>query len=79
MPSLAAIIGWILANPGIIAAGEAAIKDAINLVTSAISLHQAGVMTDEQLAAVWAAVGVDVQAADAAWDAAKAAHAKKGS
>lgn len=75
MPALGAIIAWVMANPAIIAAGTAAVKDVINLVTSAFNLHAAGVLTDDQLAAVWTAVGVDVQSADDAWAAAKTAHA----
>lgn len=74
MPAIGAIIAWVMANPAIIAAGTAAVKDVINLVTGAANLHAAGVLTDAQLAAVWAAVGVDVQSADDAWDKAKAAH-----
>lgn len=77
MPGIAAIIAWIISNPAIVAAGEAAVQDVVNFVTGAIALNKAGVMTDAQLAQVWAAVGVNVQAADDAWDAAKAAHAAK--
>jgi len=75
MPALGAIIAWVMANPAILAAGASAVQDVINLVTGAFNLHKAGVLTDEQLAAVWTAVGVDVQSADDAWDKAKAAHA----
>lgn len=75
MPAIGAIIAWVMANPAIIAAGTSAIKDVINLVTGAANLHAAGVLTDAQLAAVWTAVGVNVQDADDAWDKAKAAHA----
>lgn len=79
MPGIAAIITWILTNPQLIAAGEAAIQEAINFVTNAISLHKAGVLSDAQLAQVWAAMGINVTSAGAAWDAALAAHnAKKG-
>lgn len=75
MPSLAAIIAWVMANPAIVSAGTEVVREVINLVTSAINLHKAGVLTDAQLAAIWAQVGVNVQQADDAWDAAKAAHA----
>lgn len=75
MPALGAIVAWVLANPAILAAGTAAVQDVINLVTGAANLHKAGVLTDDQLSAVWTAVGVDVQSADDAWDKSKAAHA----
>lgn len=75
MPALGAIIAWVMSNPAIIGAGVTAVQDVIQLVTSAFNLNKAGVMTDAQLAAVWAAVGVDVQSADDAWAAAKTAHA----
>lgn len=77
MPAIGAIIAWIMANPAILAAGQAAVQDVINLVTSAINLHSQGVLTDAQLSQIWAGVGVDVQAADDAWAAAKAARAAK--
>lgn len=79
MPALASILAWVLTNPQIIAAGEAALQDVINFVTGASALHKQGVLSDAQLAQVWAAMGVNIQTADDAWDAALAAHvAKKG-
>lgn len=74
MATLTAIIGWIMANPQIIALGEKAVGDLIGWVTQAWNLHAQGVLTDDQLAAVWAAVGVNVNQADTAWVAALAAH-----
>jgi hypothetical protein len=74
MASLSAIIAWIMANPQFVALGESAISAVVKLATDAWNLHASGVLTDQQLADVWAAVGVDVKNADAAWDAALAAH-----
>ena len=74
MASLSSVIAFILANPQWIALGESAISSVVKLVTDAFTLHKAGVLTDQQLSDVWAAVGVDVASADAAWDAAVAAH-----
>lgn len=48
---------------------EAAVEVA-RMIQSSYALYEAGHMTDEQLAAAWAAVGVSVKAADARWEAA---------
>lgn len=74
MPALSAIIAFIMANPAIVSLGESAVAAVVKLATDAWNLHAQGVLTDDQLAAIWTAVGVDVTSADAAWDAALAAH-----
>jgi hypothetical protein len=74
MPAIGAIIAMILANPQLIALGESAVAAAVKFITDAFNLHAQGVLTDAQLAAIWAAMGVNVAAADAKWDAALAAH-----
>lgn len=72
--ALAAVIAVIEANPALIALGQSAVQGVVKLVQDAYALHQAGVLTDDQLTAVWAAVGVDVQQADDGWKAAEAAR-----
>lgn len=72
--ALAAVVAFIEANPALIALGQSAVKGVVKLAQDAFALHQAGVLTDDQLTAVWAAVGVDVQQADAGWVAAEAAR-----
>lgn len=70
MPSIAAVISWILANPQIIIAGEQAIVTAVQAAIDAWNRWHSGALTMEQLQAEWTAMGVDVSAANAAWEAA---------
>lgn len=74
MPALAAVISFIMSNPALISLGESAVAAVVKLATDAWNLHSQGVLTDQQLSDIWAAVGVDVVNADAAWDAALKAH-----
>lgn len=74
MAAISAIIAAIMANPALVSLGESTVAAAVKFTTDAFTLHSQGVLTDAQLAAVWAAMGVNVQAADAKWDAALAAH-----
>ena len=74
MPALSAIIAFIMANPALVSLGESAVAAVVKLATDAWNLHAQGVLNDQQLSDIWAAVGVDVASADAAWDAALKAH-----
>lgn len=74
MATISAIIAAIMANPALLSLGENAVASAIKFATDAFNLHSQGVLTDAQLTAVWTAMGVNVQTADAKWDAALAAH-----
>lgn len=70
MPTIGAIIAFILANPAIVTAGEAAIVGAVQAAIDAWNRFHSGALTADQLQAEWTAMGVDVAAANAAWEAA---------
>lgn len=72
LAALEAAVAWVEANPAIIALGQSAVQGVVQLIKDAYALHQQGVLTDDQLTAVWSAVGVDVQQADDGWVAAEA-------
>lgn len=68
MPGIGAILAWILANPQTVLAGEQAIVTAVQAAIDAWNRWHSGALTTEQLQAEWAAMGVDVSAANAAWE-----------
>ena len=70
MPSFAAVVAWIIANPQIVLAGEQAVVSAVQAAIDAWNRWHSGALTPEQLQAEWVAMGVDVSAANAAWEAA---------
>lgn len=70
MPSIAAILAFILANPAIVTAGEAVIVSTVQAAIDAWNRFHSGALTLDQLQAEWAAMGIDVKAANDAWEAA---------
>lgn len=61
---LISVITFIEANPAIVALGVEGLTAAINFAKSVFAAHQAGVLTDEQIAAAWAMVTAGVKDAD---------------
>jgi hypothetical protein len=70
MPAIGAILSFILANPAIVQAGEQVLVGAIQAAIDAWNRWHSGDLTADQLQAEWAAMGIDVKAANDAWEAA---------
>lgn len=70
MPAIGAVLAWIVANPAIVMAGEQAIVTAVQAAIDAWNRWHSGALTTEQLQEEWRLMGVDVSAANAAWEAA---------
>lgn len=72
LPTLLLTVGGVAANPA--AASAAALAPvALQLLNSAMQFSQAGVMTPEQLASLFATIGANINASHAQWQAANTA------